>query len=211
MGVLHGTRQDGHQPRRHPVTDRPISTFQPVRQAWPVDEHRDDISGRPGPPGLQDRHEVGMVQPRRRPDLSLEPTPRFAMRQDLDSRDLQGNLATEVRVLGQIHDSESASAQFANDRESTEPSRPSLSRIGVGWPDLFQSIQDVQDSTLGRRILRREVVVPDRGRVNASVQARRGTRPDVGLGIVIESHGMCPARSGGGPGPASTASARPRH
>ena len=75
VGVLHGPGQGGHQPRRHPRIDRPLPTLQPVRQARPIHEHRGDVGGRPGPPGLQDRHEVGMVQPRRRPGLAKEPTP----------------------------------------------------------------------------------------------------------------------------------------
>jgi len=71
-------------------------------------------------PGLEDRHDVWVVQGRGGPGLALEPPAELVVAGQGWSDDLQRDLATEVHLLGEIDHAHTAAAQLHLDVEAVE-------------------------------------------------------------------------------------------
>ncbi len=82
----------------------------------------------------EDRHDVGVVQPRRRAGLALEPADLPRVGQGPGRQDLQGDAAAERLLLGLVDDPHPAPAELAQQAELAQPARRGpgdLARAGV--------------------------------------------------------------------------------
>ena len=81
---------------------------------------------------LEDRHDVGVVQPRRRLRLAAEPLQRLGVVRDLVRQDLQRHPAAQADLLGLVDDPHAAPADLPEDPVVAQPLRPARDRIPRG-------------------------------------------------------------------------------
>ena len=132
------------------------------------------------PPHAEDRDDVGVVQPRRRPRLPLEPQHLLGVGQGRVGEDLQGHAPAERLLLGLVDHAHAAAADLAEDAVVAQP----LQRRGRRRP----------------RRQPKSVRVAHPGLVLLHQQQRREQRVDpvgplrVTLGVLGRARGASPRR-----------------
>ncbi len=109
---------------------------QDIRQAAPLDKlHRVVMDAALAADG-EDRHDVGMVQPRDGLGLAMEPLHGLLVRDGAEPEDLQGHPTAERGLLGLVDDAHAAAADLADDAEIAERGRFLDSRAGRAVDEL---------------------------------------------------------------------------
>ena len=119
--------------RRRPTAAglQPLQLVEHLVQAQPLDELH-DVVGRPVVLAhAEDRHDVGVVQLRRRPRLALESVPLLGVAEDLRRQELQRHVAAEGDLLGLVDDAHPAAADLAEDPVVAQL-RPAARGLGFG-------------------------------------------------------------------------------
>jgi hypothetical protein len=121
VGVLNRVGHRRHQPGRLPHRHRERLVLQPFTQRLSGTERGGDEAHRADLAGLVDRDQVGVVELGGGQGLADQPPPGVRAHQHLGPRDLQGNLALQLRVVGQEHDPTPALAQLPAQLEPPDP------------------------------------------------------------------------------------------
>ena len=121
VGVRHPVGQRGQQGGGLGERDRPAAEYEFLGERGAGTVGGTDERDRPDLAGLEDRHQVGVVEGGRRPRLAEEALPRLRRQQRLRAGQLEGDLPVERGVEGQEHDAEPAPAEFADESEPPQP------------------------------------------------------------------------------------------
>ena len=105
------------------------------------------------PAHAEDRHDVGVVQPRRRPRLPLEPQHLLGVGQGRIGQDLQRHAPAERLLLGLVDDAHAAPADLAEDPVVAQPLQPRRGVnghaaggvVGAVGAEVFHPDQDGED------------------------------------------------------------------
>ena len=103
---------------------QPAQFLQDGVQAHAGDELHDVVVMAVVPPHAEDRDDVGVVQPRRRPRLPLEPQHLLGVGEGRIGEDLQGHASAERLLLGLVDDAHAAAADLAEDAVVAQPLQP---------------------------------------------------------------------------------------
>ena len=115
LGMLHGAGQRGDQFRGEPSRLRLPRQF--LIQAPPRDIFLDDISLTLMRPGVEDLHDIRVLEPSQGRGFRVEPSSLDRRTRQLGLEELQGHPAVEPDLLRKVNDPHPAPSAFAQDDE----------------------------------------------------------------------------------------------
>src|SRR5262249_17293587 len=118
-----GAPPPGRGPPLRPWTAEPPDLVQDRVEAQARDESHHVVVLPLRLAHAEDRHDVGVVQPRRRPRLAVEPEQVPGIPQAVPRQDLQGHAAAQRLLFGLVHHAHAAPAHLPHDSVVPQPLR----------------------------------------------------------------------------------------
>jgi hypothetical protein len=111
---------------------QPLQLRQDLVEPLALDELHDVIVQPVGLADAEDRHDVRVVQPRRRLGLAAEAPQALLVQQGGAGQDLEGHVPAEGRLLRLVDDAHAAAAHLAQDAVVAQPPQRRHGRCGRG-------------------------------------------------------------------------------